>query len=117
MNKGLLFISIMLCAFTLTIFPQTGTFNFTSASQNGETITQTVSGVVLNTYSDHSLAPYPSMTLQDWSAYPPFDANVATMNGQSKPSLSIVFNQAVNISSLLVADFNGITKLRFTFYT
>ncbi len=114
--KGMFMKSLLFfCLISVSVFAQTGTFNFTTATENGETITQTVSGVTLSTYSDHSVTPFPSMTLQDWSAYPPFDGNVATMNGQSKPSLSLIFSQPVNIASLLVADFFGLTDYDLLF--
>jgi len=47
----------------VAVFAQTGTFNFTTATGNGETITQTVSGVTLSAYNNHSVAPFPSVTL------------------------------------------------------
>ena len=98
------------------LFPQSGTFDFyIGATEDGQSISQTVSGVTLTVYSDHSTTPYPSIVLQDWSAYPPFTNNAGTMNGQAKPSCTFTFSQPVNISTILVSDFYGSTNPHLLF--
>ena len=119
-HKGIVMKTKQLLLFLFILFvsgkcySQSGTFDFTGATQNGETITQTVSGVTVNIFSDHSTVP-PSMTIQDWSLYPPFDANVATMNDVAKPSCTFSFDNPVNIKSLLVVDFKGVTNYDLLF--
>jgi hypothetical protein len=97
---------ITLSFFCVTnIFSQSGTFNFyPDATQDGKSITDSVSGVTLTIHSDNSDA---SMSLEDWSAYPPFTNDAATMNGIAKPSCTFVFDHPVNISTILVADFHS----------
>jgi hypothetical protein len=96
-----------------SVYPQSGTYDFyLGATQDGRSISQTVSGVTLTIHSDNTIG---SMTLQDWSAYPPFTNNAATMNGIDNPSCTFVFSQPVNLSTILVADFNsGRPHLLFT---
>jgi len=116
MNKY--YFLILSVVFSLNyIYPQSGTFDFLSGyTQDGQSISQTVSGVKLTIFSDHTITPYPSMTVEDWSAYPPFTNDAATMNGQAKPSLTFIFDHQFKIVSLLVADFDGVTNyhLKFT---
>ena len=101
----LFFIAAMLFC-SKGLFAQSGTFEFSTATSDGKSVTETISGVTLNIFSDNSISP-PSMTLADWSAYPPFSGNVATMNGQAKSTCTFNFSQAVNISTLLVSDSQG----------
>ena len=116
MKQRFLFLMLILIFSISNTFSQSGTYDFyTGATQDGQSISQTVSSVTLTIYSDHSTTPYPSMTLQDWSAYPPFTDNAATMNGQAKTSCTFSFSSAVNLKSILVADFAGTTNYNLLF--
>ncbi|HPG40296.1 MAG TPA: hypothetical protein PLI87_12920, partial [bacterium] len=115
MNIRLLLFYLMLC-FSQIVFSQTGTFDFSiGTTQDGKSATQTISGITLTVFSDNSTEPAPSITLQNWSAYPPFDDDVVTMNGMAKPSCTFNFSGTVNIASLLIADHFGTTNYHLLF--
>lgn len=118
MRKIYLLLIVSLLFYVNNIYPQSGTFDFTGATNpSGSSVVQTVTGVTMTIVDNNPTSLSWSIVDATLWGLTGFTGNIAQMNDGLKSSVTFSFSQAINVSTLRVANFDvgmGNPTLKFT---